>query len=211
VTTNPGADARTYASDVQHLLARIEPGALDRAKVSLKVTTHADFTSFVKSKAGVDEEPRVVRIEEFVTQRDDAGRPTQVRAKVKTGEALNQHFPAGDGPALAAQRDLTGADVIGVWIARAVDAAGPESKAVAERIVIEPDSMAAAGQDWVPEFTSAWAEDGVVHLQSRSMFIASTHPLPEGFVPPPGVLGVHYVALPAPEFIEAIVSGDAVL
>jgi hypothetical protein len=215
VTETSGPDAattdRTYALDVQEILAGIEPGALAAAGVTVDVTTHTDFTPFVKSKAGVDEATRTAFIHEFVTDRDADGRPTQLRVKTKSGESLNEHFGAPGAP-VAAHRNVTGTDVIRTWLDRAVAASSnPDAAKIAAEIVVDGDSMAAAGQDWVPEFASVRTEDGVVHLQSRSMFIASMHPLPAGFVPPPGVLGVHYVALPAPELIEAIVDGTATL
>ena len=210
--TDTAAAARSYALDTQLVLAQIDPAVLDASGVKIDVNTYDEFTPFVKSKAGVDEDARIARIHEFVTERDAAGRPTQVRIKVKSGESLNRHFPSTDGPALAADRDYTGADLLQVWVERAVAASGnPEAKAIGAAIVIEGDSMAAAGQDWVPEYRTAWSEDGVVHLQARSMFIAQMHPLPKGFVPPPGVLGVHYVAVPAPELIEALVDGTVTL
>lgn len=201
-------DTRTYALDTQLLLAKIDPEVLAKSGVTIDVNTHEDFTSFVKSKAGVDEAEKVARIHEFVTERDADGRPTQVRIKIKSGESLNRHFPANGGPALADDRDITGQDLIKAWIERAVaKSTNPDAAKIAEAIVVDGDSMAAAGQDWVPEFATARTEDGVVHLQSRSMFIAQMHPLPAGFVPPPGVLGVHYIAAPAPELIEDLVDG----
>ena len=208
-----GAERRTYARDVQLLLAQIDPDVLAEHGVQLEVNSYDEFTPFVKSKAGVDEDARIARIHEFVTERDaTTGRPTQVRVKVKSGEALNRHFPSVDGPALAADRDVTGFDLIRTWVARAVEqSSNPKAADIAETFVVEQDSMAAAGQDWVPEYRTAWVEDGVVHLQSRSMFIAQMHPLPAGFVPPPGVLGVHYVAAPAPELIEDLVDGTTTL
>lgn len=204
---------RSYANDAQHYLAQIDPDTIDAAGVRIDVTTHDDFTAFVKSKAGVDEDTRTVRIHEFVTDRAEDGTPTQLRIKVKSGESLNRHFPPPTGGAqLAQDRDLTGQDLIKHWLDLAVAAStAPGAAATAAAIVVDGDSMAAAGQDWVPEFASAREEDGVVHLQSRSMFIAQNHPLPKGFTPPPGVLGVHYVAVPAPELIQAIVDGTATL
>jgi len=201
---------RSYALETQLLLAQIDPTTLAASGVTFDVTTHEDFTSFVKSKAGVDEDAKVARIHEFVTARDDAGRPTQVRIKVKSGESLNRHFPQAGGAPLASDRDVTGQDLIQEWVDQAVAAsANPDAAKVAAAIEVDGDSSAAAGQDWVPEFATARTEDGVVHLQSRSMFIAQLHPLPKGFTPPPGVLGVHYVAVPAPELIQAIVDGTA--
>ena len=203
---------RTYAFDTQLLLAQIDPEVLAKSGVTIDVNTHEDFTSFVKSKASVDEVAMVARIHEFVTERRENGRPAQVRIKIKSGESLNRHFPASVGEPLAADRDITGADLINVWIEQAVArSSNPAAADIAAALVVDGDSMAAAGQDWVPEFATARTEDGVVHLQSRSMFIAQMHPLPKGFVPPPGVLGVHYVALPAPELIEDLVDGVVTL
>src|SRR6478735_11882944 len=137
---------RTYAFDTQLLLAQIDPEVLAKSGVTIDVNTHEDFTSFVKSKAGVDEPERVARIHEFVTGRDDAGRPTQVRIKVKSGESLNRHFPATDGPALAEDRDITGQDLIKVWVEEAVaKSSNPNAADVAAAFVIDQDSMAAAG------------------------------------------------------------------
>src|SRR3954447_19218240 len=110
VTDDSGASPRSYAYDVQLLLAQIDPAVLADANVQFDVHAYDDFTPFVKSKAGVDEDERIARIHEFVTERDETGRPRQVRIKVKSGEALNRHFPAADGPALAADRDYTGWD-----------------------------------------------------------------------------------------------------
>ena len=76
---------------------------------------------------------------------------------------------------------------------------------IADAFVIEDDSMAATGQDWVPAFPTMRLVDGVVHLQSRSMLVLRSQPLPEGFVAPPGILGVHYVATPSPELIADLV------
>ena len=213
VTENPGATPRTYALDIQLLLAQIDPAVLAASGVTIEVSSYDEFTPFVKSKAGLDAEARTVRLHELVTERDGStGRPVQVRAKVKSGEALNRYFPNPGGTPLAAERDLTGYDLITTWVARAVEASSnPAAAEVAAAFVVEGDSSAAAGQDWVPEYRTAWLEDGAVHLQSRSMFIAENHPLPKGFVPPPGVLGVHYVAVPAPELIEALVDGTATL
>jgi hypothetical protein len=203
---------RSYAHEAQLLLAQIDPDVLAASGVTIDVTTYDELTPFVKSKAGVDEDAKVAKLHELVTERDPrTGRPTQVRIKVKSGEALNKHFPPAAGaPALAAERDLTGTDLIKEWIAQAV-AANPDAAELAATFVVEGDSLAAAGQDWVPEFRSAWVEDDAVHLQSRSMFIASTHPLPAGFTPPPGVLGVHYVALPTPELIADLLDGSTTL
>ena len=203
---------RTYALDTQLLLAQIDPEVLEKSGVTIDVNTHEDFTSFVKSKAGVDEVGRVAHIHEFVTERGENDRPTQVRIKVKSGESLNRHFPSAVGAEIAADRDVTGADLINVWVEQAVaKSSNPDAAKIAEALVVDGDSMAAAGQDWVPEFATARVEDGVVHLQSRSMFIAQMHPLPKNFTPPPGVLGVHYVAAPAPELIEDLVNGVTTL
>jgi hypothetical protein len=200
---------RQYAHEAQLLLANITTEALAEASVQIETVEHDEFTSFVKSKARVDEDGRLVTIHQFVTERDaTSGRPTQVRLKVKSGESLNRHFPAADGPALADDRNITGADLIATWVQEAVAASDRTDAAeVAAAFVIDGDSMAAAGQDWVPAFATARVEDGVVHLQSRSMFIAQMHPLPAGFTPPPGVLGVHYIAAPAPELIADLVDG----
>ena len=213
MTDASGNAPRSYAYDVQLLLAQIDPATLADANVQIDVNTYDEFTPFVKSKAGVDEDGRIARIHEFVTERDaTTGRPTQVRIKVKSGESLNRHFPAADGPALAADRDYTGWDLIKVWVDEAVaKSSNPKAAEIAAAFVIDQDSMAAAGQEWVPEFPTARIEDGAVHLQARSMFIAQMHPLPAGFVPPPGVLGVHYVAVPAPELIEDLVDGVTTL
>jgi hypothetical protein len=206
--------SETYALDVQHQLAQIDPDALRAAGVAFEVHTYPELPPFLKCKTSVDEDARVVHIHETVTERAADGTPTQVRIKTKSGESLGEHFPAAAGASpIAARRNVTGTDVIRTWLQRAADAAGdPVASERAAAVAVEQDSLAAAGQDWVVPTVTAWRDaDGVVHLQSRSMFVASMHPLPAGFTPPPGVLGVHYVTLPTPELLAQIVAGTAEL
>jgi len=208
----PGA-VRTYALEAQLVLAGLDTEALSRAGVRIEVVDHDDLTSFVKSKVTVDEGERVVTLHQFVAERTaGTGRPTQVRLKVKSGDALNRHFPLTDGPPLAAEPDAAGSDLIAAWLAEAVAASSaPDATATVARFVIDGDSMAETGQDWVQPFATARIEDDAVHLQSRSLFVLQSFPLPPGFTPPPGILGVHYVAVPAPELIADLVDGVAAL
>ena len=206
----PGT-VRPCARDAQLFLARIDADALSESGVQIDVIDHDVFRSFVKSKVAVDEDRRLVTVHQFVTERDEAsGQPTQIRIKVKTGEALNAHFTMPDGAPLAAEHDRTGAELIRSWVDRAVAASSnPAAPAIAGALVIDCDSMAATGRDWVPAFATLRVDNGVVHLQSRSMLVLRSQPLPEGFTPPPGILGVHYVANPTPELIADLVDGRA--
>ena len=203
---------RPYARDAQLLLARIDADALSASGVQIHVVDHDEFTSFVKSKVAVDQDERLVTVHQFVDERDSAsGRPTQVRMKVKTGEALNAQFTTSDGAPLAAERDLTGAELIRSWVDQAVAASNnPAASAIADALVIDGDSMATTGQDWVPAFATVRRDNGVVHLQSRSLLVLRSQPLPAGYKPPAGILGVHYVATPTPELIADLVAGRAV-
>jgi hypothetical protein len=206
----------TYALDAQLRLAGIDLDALRVAGVRFEVHGYDEFAGFLKCKTSIDDEARVVHIHEAVTERAADGTPLQVRVKCKSGESLVEHFPTReDASPFAQRRDVTGFDVIRAWLAQAVADVGDgdeaeEASARAAAVVVEQDSLAAAGQDWVQPTVTAWKDgDGVVHLQARTMFVASTHPLPAGFTPPPGVLGVHYATLPTPELIAQVVAGTA--
>ncbi len=192
----------TFGVDTQTFIARIDPAALDAAGVDIVETQHETFESFVKSKAGIDEDDKRVRIESFLIN-DSAGAPVQWRVKTKTAESLNAAFAGADGSKpVAGATDRTGCDLIRTFVDALVSAGALPST---ESVQVLPDSMAGEGGDWVPDFATAKVSDRVIVLQSRSMYIPTTFPLPEGFVPPRGVLGVHYVAVPHPDYIAALV------
>lgn len=189
----------TFGLDAQNFIARIDTAALDAAGVTIVETQHETFESFVKSKAGIDPEDKRVRIESFLIS-DDAG-PVQWRVKTKTAESLNAAFAPDGSKPVAGATDRTGCDLIRGFVDELVASGALASTEVA---TVWPDSMAGEGGEWVPDFASAKVEDGKLVLQSRSMYIPTTFPLPEGFVPPKGVLGVHYIAVPHPDYIARL-------
>jgi hypothetical protein len=191
----------SFGVDAQTFIARIDPAALDAAGVEIVETQHETFESFVKSKAGIDEDDKRVRIESFLIS-DDTGAPMQWRVKTKTAESLNAAFAGADSSKpVAGTIDRTGCDLIRTFVDALVATGDLPSS---ESVQVLPDSMAGEGGEWVPDFATAKVSDGVLLLQSRSMYIPTTFPLPEGFVPPRGVLGVHYIAVPHPDYIASL-------
>jgi hypothetical protein len=180
---------------------------VSRTTLAMDLVVHESFESFVKSKAIIDEsgdKPRPV-IQQF-NWADDAGHLLGISCKLKSADHLNLIF--GDGSA--------GPDGLCQEMNQAVFKliAKRSGSPAFSRVTFDPAETVSnaaqpgmTGPDWLAPFMLTYVEDNALHIAAKGFIVEFTDPryqqAPERF------RGVHYCHLIAPDYLAALMAGDA--
>jgi len=178
-----------------------------RTALPMELVVHENFESFVKSKAIIDvsgKKPRPI-IQQF-NWADDAGHLLGISCKLKSADHLNLIF--GDGSA--------GPDGLCQEMNQAVFKliAKKSGSPAYSRVTFDPAETVSneaqpgmTGPDWLAPFTLTYVEDDALHIASKGFIVEFTdaryQQAPERF------RGVHYCHLIAPDYLAALMAGDA--
>ncbi|MEV6278904.1 hypothetical protein [Nocardia sp. NPDC051832] len=163
---------------------------------TLSEVPYTDLAAFAASKPQV----QPLTVTSYVTY--DANLPKQVRCKGKSADHLTDVY----GSAVAGPEGAC-ADVNRVTLRQVSRSLTPEErKALVHRpnkVVIDPDTPAITGQDWLADFPVATKDaGGNLHLPSKSLLVPLDTPgIPDAFK------GQHYCTLITPEYLKALLLG----
>jgi hypothetical protein len=178
-----------------------------RTELPMELVVHDNFEAFVKSKA-VIEGPT---IQQYNWKADD-GMVLGISCKLKSADHLNLIFGTGSaGPDSLCQymnqavfRLLT-RQVSSPAFSRVVF--DPSEKLNYDDEEDEDEEPGMTGPDWLAPFTMTYIEEGALHIATKGFVVNFLDPqyakMPERF------RGVHYCHLVAPEYLEALMSGEA--
>lgn len=192
-TAAPALDA--FCLEAQQVVVRTDhPFAL---------IDHADFDSFVRSKATLD--PPTVQ--QFIWyEQDDPDRPVMISCKMKSADLLNETFgPGTAGPEGECQ------DMNRLTLQRYRDAHGGESPPVVFDPAPEPKKPglpAMTGPDWLkPYGLTARDAEGVLHIRTKGFRVNWGD---KRFARmPPRFRGVQYCHFIAPDHLARLLEGSA--
>ena len=177
---------------------------VSKTDLDMRLVVQDSFDGFVKSKAIITEsgEPE---IQQFNWVTDD-GMVQGISCKLKSADHLNLVY--GEGTA--------GPDGLCQEMNQAVfaRAAGTVREPVYKQVVFDPaetvsntEQPGMTGPDWLAPYTMTYVEDDVLHIASKGFVVDFTDPAyakaPERF------RGVHYCHLIAPEYLLALLAGEA--
>ncbi|WP_194818163.1 hypothetical protein [Nocardia sp. XZ_19_385] len=163
---------------------------------TLSEVPYTDLNAFAASKPQV----QPLTVTSYTTPA--AGLPKQVRCKGKSADHLTDVYGADiAGP----EGDCAHVNRVTLrQVARSLTQ--EERKALVYRpnkVVIDPDTPALTGQDWLADFPVATKDaGGNLHLPSKSLLVPLDTPgIPDAFK------GQHYCTLIAPEYLKALLLG----
>jgi hypothetical protein len=177
---------------------------VSKTDLDVSLVVQDSFDGFVKSKAVITEsgEPEIQQYNWL----DDEGMVQGISCKLKSADHLNLVY--GDGTA--------GPDGLCQDMNQAVFArvAGTVREPVYKQVVFDPaetvsnpEQPGMTGPDWLAPYTMTYVEGEVLHIASKGFVVDFTDPAyakaPERF------RGVHYCHLIAPEYLVALLSGEA--
>ena len=177
-------------------------------RLPLRNVIEPDFESFKLSKPGI--EP--LRTHQFVTRSSD-GMPTAVSCKTKSADHLRSvHGPdAAADPRVSANQHSC-RDVHREMIRDIVAQLSPTERAALreppQQVMLDADALRYTGSQWVKSSAEAYrGEDGRLHLRAYALFAEwedwRWKIMPESW------RGNHYCHLVAPEYIRALMRGEA--
>lgn len=171
-----------------------------------EVVMHPDFESFKLSKSSA----RPFVIHGFVQTDASTGLPQRVSCKTKTADLLQETWGAQTARATDRScRDLNRGTVMAVW--QGLDPAQRASVTDRpDRILLEADTNAYMGSRWITDYPFVWRdEDGGLHIHAKALTVEWDD---WKFAWAPDRLrGVRYCHLVAPEYLRAIMLGEAVI
>ncbi|MFI6865498.1 hypothetical protein [Nocardia sp. NPDC050406] len=181
----------------QMLTANIDEASFRRAGGTIGNVDYTDLASFAASK------PKLRPLETTRFDTYENGESKQVRCKGKSAD----HITAEYGPYVAgSEGDCASANRRTVWEASVMLSATERMAQVrqANDIVIDPDTAARTGQDWLADFPTATKDaEGRVHLPSKSLVVPLNTPnIPEEFK------GQHYCTLASHAYVKRILLGQ---
>jgi len=190
--------APDFCAGAQQLIAQ--------TSLSARVVEHADYDSFVQSKATAS--PLVVQ---QYFSRPLPGNPamaTVVSCKMKTAERISAAHPASGDAAPAAGADQSCDAIHRELLAAALGRIDPADLALQQdKVVVDKEALTFMGPMWLKPWPFAPLsrdESGRLHIQSRALYVpfAWWIPLPDRFK------GTYYCHLIAPAFLEAVLRGE---
>jgi len=172
-----------------------------RTEVPMELVVHDNFAAFVKSKA-VIEGPTIQQY----NWKADNGMVLGISCKLKSADHLNLIFGGGSA----------GPDGLCQYMNQAVFRLLTKqvTSPAFTRVVFDPSETLSddekpimTGPDWLAPFTMTYIEEGGLHIATKGFVVNFLDPqyakVPERF------RGVHYCHLIAPEYLEALMSGEA--
>jgi hypothetical protein len=198
-----GADPTDYGNlcvRAQTQTADLHPRKFEHEGGTLDNIDYPDAAGFAQSKPQL----RPLTTTRYTTYEDAARtQPKQVRCKGKSADHIAAEYGArvtGEEGTCAEVNERTVREV-------AKDLTNDERKALVHKprdIVIDPDTVAATGQDWVAEFPATTIDaGGVVHIPSKALYVPYDTPgIPEAFK------GQHYCTLVAHAYLKRVMLGQ---
>ncbi|MEV0248668.1 hypothetical protein AB0H76_18855 [Nocardia sp. NPDC050712] len=176
--------------------ADLRLGKFRRAGGTLTEEPYADLSAFIASKPQI----QPLTVTSYTTYAD--GLAKQIRCKGKSADHLTEVYGAQ-----VAGAEGTCAEVNRVTLRQvARSLTGEERRALVykpRRVVLDPDTPSATGQDWVADFPVAVRDPaGILHLPSKSLYVPLATPgIPEAFK------GQHYCTLITHEYLKQVLLG----
>jgi hypothetical protein len=178
-----------------------------RTEIPMDLVVHESFEAFVKSKAIIDESDDVARpiIQQF-NWTDDEDHLLGISCKLKSADHLNLVFGEGSAGPDGLCQEMNQA----VFKLVAKKSGSPTFSRVSfdpAETVGNAEQPGMTGPDWLAPFTLTYVEDDVLHIATKGFIVEFSDPryqkAPERF------RGVHYCHLIAPDYLAALMTGDA--
>ncbi|GAB4586557.1 hypothetical protein [Nocardia sp. IFM 10818] len=190
---------RSLCLRAQVTTASLHLGKFRKAGGELHEAPYTDLGSFAASKPQV----QPLTVTSYTTYEDSGtGLPRQVRCKGKSADHLAEVYgarTAGPEGTCAQVNRGTLKQVAGSL----TDAEREALVFRPNRVVIDPDTLATTGQDWLSDFPTATVDSaGTLHLPAKALHVPLDTPgIPDAFK------GQHYCTLIAPEHLKRILLG----
>lgn len=173
-------------------------------QVAPALVLHADFDSFVKSKAAI--EP--LTIQQYIWyEDDDPARPVMISCKLKSADHLNEALGPGTSAGNGRCQDMNRLTYDRV---RASLGAADVEPVIFDPVeeVRNTENPGMTGPDWLKPYEMTWRdESGALHLRSKGFRVDWTNP--QFAAMPARFRGVQYCHLVAPEYLARLVTGKA--
>lgn len=175
-----------------------------RTQVAPALVLHADFDSFVKSKAAI--EP--LTIQQYIWyEDDDPARPVMISCKLKSADHLNEALGPGTSAGNGRCQDMNRLTYDRVRASLGAADVEPVIFDPAEE-VRNTENPGMTGPDWLkPYEMTSRDESGALHLRSKGFRVDWTNP--QFAAMPARFRGVQYCHLVAPEYLARLVTGKA--
>ena len=178
-----------------------------RTALPMELVVHENFESFVKSKAIIDvsgKKPRPI-IQQF-NWADDEGHLLGISCKLKSADHLNLVFGERSAGPDGLCQDMNQAVFKLIAKKSGIPAFGRVTFDPAETVSNE-SQPGMTGPDWLAPFAMTYVEDDALHIATKGFVVEFTDPryqnAPERF------RGVHYCHLIAPDYLAALMAGEA--
>jgi len=168
------------------------------------LVVHADFDSFVKSKAVI--EP--LTIQQYIWyENDDVTLPVMVSCKLKSADHLNEALGKGTSAGDGHCQDMNRLTFERLRAALGTTTAEAVIFDTAE-VVRNTENPGMTGPDWLRPYEMTWRDAaGVLHLRSKGFRVDWKDPQ---FAAMPGRFrGIQYCHLIAPEYLARLLTGQA--
>ena len=177
---------------------------ITKTEVPVEVVIHDSFEAFVKSKAIIDETGQP-----FIQQygwTDDQGRLTGISCKLKSADHLNLAFGEGSAGPDGKCQEMNQA----VFKKIAKHTRSPTYTSITFdplETVTNDEQPGMTGPDWLAPFSMTYVEDDVLHIATKGFVVDFTDPRYEAA--PERFRGVHYCHLISPDYLAALMVGEA--
>ena len=178
-----------------------------RTVLPMELVVHEDFAAFVKSKAIIDASSGTARpIIQQYNWTDSDGNVLGISCKLKSADHLNLVFGDGSAGPDGLCQEMNQA----VFRLIANRSRGPAFSRVTfdpAETVSNESQPGMTGPDWLAPFTMTYVEDSALHIATKGFVVDFSDPkyqnAPEKF------RGVHYCHLVAPDYLAALMAGEA--
>ncbi len=171
--------------------------------IEAQTKVHPHWQAFLESKASIDP----LRNEQFVTSGPD-GQPRVVSCKMKTPDHIREVYGTSASEEEARTCEAINRENVNAVIASLTPEEQQRRVIGDDQILFEEDLKEFIGVNWIKPFDYvSHSPDGALHIQSKRLQVDWTNLLfrmaPEQF------RGALYCHLVAPEYIKALLLGDA--
>lgn len=222
----------TFCADAQVKVANIDEAMTSPEEKDIRITNQVrdEFSDFVSMKSSADPDAKTINTGQYVEYRDaERTQPEQIRCKMRTGESIDEgawpegavngvppwnvppHFglgsPLGDDVSTSdvdqACSAVNDALITNVWASLSPEDQAASPYQPGSTLVTVPDDAALTGAAWTQPFPALQLNGAVLEVPSKALLA------PVGVIDTPFFEGAHYCTHPAPDYLRAVLLGQA--
>jgi len=175
-----------------------------QTQLPMQLVVHEGFDAFVKSKAIIDPEAGPV-IQQYNWYAED-GAIRGISCKLKSADHLTLEYGENKAGPDGMCQDMNQA-IFSIVTRRVRQPVWQAITFDKDETVVNEEEPGMVGPDWLAPYTATYAEEGTLHIASKGFIVDFTDPrftaVPERF------RGVHYCHFIAPDYLEALMNGEA--